>query len=400
MAEYKYDGHHRRIVRVTGSVQHHDYYNPAYQVVEVRKGTSTNPLERYVWHPYYIDALAVRYYDANTDGTGVEHYASHDGNYNVTALYNSTGSVLERYNYKPYGQLDVLNASHTPTGTTSSVANPYTYTGRRFDPETGLYYYRNRYYDSQLGRFIGRDPIGYRGSQWNLYQYVGSQPTFGADPFGLWWWDDDWIELGVGGLLGLQGDDVQIAAGEAIIDSPFAEVGLGAAGGAVSGAATGAATGAVGGAIGGSVVPGPGTVAGAGAGALAGAGTGYVTGAITGALGALDADDPLDAFVDGAQGGALTGAVSGLVSGLGTGLTNGPPTPDPNDPLPPGHNDNWKYGPGNRLEEQEWRWWDENGGEWRFHPQDKHHPVNHWDCNPWKHACDEWRNVDLNGALN
>ena len=64
-------------------------------------------------------------------------------------------------------------------------ANHYTYTGRRFDSETGLYYYRNRYYDAQLGRFVSRDPAGYEGSEWNLYEYCASDPILRTDPSGL-----------------------------------------------------------------------------------------------------------------------------------------------------------------------------------------------------------------------
>jgi RHS repeat-associated protein len=61
----------------------------------------------------------------------------------------------------------------------------HTYTGRRFDEETGLYYYRYRYYDSQLGRFISRDPIVYQGSKWNLYEYVKSNSVGYIDPLGM-----------------------------------------------------------------------------------------------------------------------------------------------------------------------------------------------------------------------
>lgn len=62
--------------------------------------------------------------------------------------------------------------------------NEFLYTGRRLDPETGLYQYRERYYHSQLGRFINRDPIFYGGSQWNLYEYVSGSPVNWLDPFG------------------------------------------------------------------------------------------------------------------------------------------------------------------------------------------------------------------------
>jgi RHS repeat-associated protein len=54
----------------------------------------------------------------------------------------------------------------------------------RFDAETGLMYYKNRYHSTALGRFISRDPIGYRGGI-NLYEYVDSAPTYWLDPMGL-----------------------------------------------------------------------------------------------------------------------------------------------------------------------------------------------------------------------
>jgi RHS repeat-associated protein len=64
------------------------------------------------------------------------------------------------------------------------VANTTTYTGRSLDTETGLYYYRNRYYHAQLGRFVSRDPIGFLGGT-NMYEFVNCRPNIFVDPMGL-----------------------------------------------------------------------------------------------------------------------------------------------------------------------------------------------------------------------
>jgi len=58
------------------------------------------------------------------------------------------------------------------------------FTGRRYDPETGLYYYRARYYNPEIGRFLQPDPIGYNDGM-NMYAYVGNNPLAWIDPYGL-----------------------------------------------------------------------------------------------------------------------------------------------------------------------------------------------------------------------
>jgi len=75
------------------------------------------------------------------------------------------------------------------------LANPYTYTGREYDPESGLYYYRARYYDAGIGRFLSEDPVGFLGGV-NFYGYCVNNPVNWIDPWGLCayrsesWWEE------------------------------------------------------------------------------------------------------------------------------------------------------------------------------------------------------------------
>jgi RHS repeat-associated protein len=97
--------------------------------------------------------------------------ADHLGSTN--GLTNSSGSLTSSASYDSFGN---------PTG---NLATRYQFTGREKDDVTGLYYYRARWYDSKLGRFISEDPIGFAGDDVNLYGYVGNNPLNLFDPFGL-----------------------------------------------------------------------------------------------------------------------------------------------------------------------------------------------------------------------
>ena len=102
----------------------------------------------------------------NVDGLGVETlYFYH---------YDRLGNVVEQYTYGPFGE----------TSTASTVGTPYMFTGRRYDKESGLYYYRARYYKPDLGRFLQPGPIGYDDGM-NIYTYCGNNPVNCVDPWGL-----------------------------------------------------------------------------------------------------------------------------------------------------------------------------------------------------------------------
>jgi RHS repeat-associated protein len=96
-----------------------------------------------------------------------------DGLGSIIAMTDAAGNVTSRRQYDAWGNLEV-----------GADQPGYAFTGREWDPETQLYYYRARYYDPKIGRFISQDPIGFAGGV-NLYPYVGNRPTTLSDPLGL-----------------------------------------------------------------------------------------------------------------------------------------------------------------------------------------------------------------------
>ena len=108
-----------------------------------------------------------------------------DSNYNVVALADSTGAVVERCWYEPYGKTTFTNASGGSESPSSSQNNTLAFQGQRYDNESGLYYFRNRYYSPVLGRFLQRDPMEYEDGT-NLYEFGLGCPVNILDPLGLW----------------------------------------------------------------------------------------------------------------------------------------------------------------------------------------------------------------------
>ena len=68
----------------------------------------------------------------------------------------------------------------------TGIQTQYAYTGREQDKDSGLMYYRARYYDAEIGRFISQDPLG-RSEGPNMYVYVNNNPINFVDPSGLFW---------------------------------------------------------------------------------------------------------------------------------------------------------------------------------------------------------------------
>jgi RHS repeat-associated protein len=163
---FKYDPFGRRIEKIsptTTSIFLFDGNN----LVEMTDGTGTE-VARYAQGPGIDEHLAM------LRGTTTSYYEQ-DGSGSVTSLTNSAGSIVQSYTYDSFGNT---------TASSGTLTNFYRYTGREFDVETALYYYRARYYDPAAGRFLSEDPERFAAGV-NNYAYVRNRPTSLRDPLGL-----------------------------------------------------------------------------------------------------------------------------------------------------------------------------------------------------------------------
>ncbi len=94
-------------------------------------------------------------------GTDERFYYHRNQQYSITALTDNTGTPVERYAYTAYGDPTLLDGAGTTPRTSSFINNPYTYTARAYDSESGLMYFRKRMYETRKARFLSHDPIRY-----------------------------------------------------------------------------------------------------------------------------------------------------------------------------------------------------------------------------------------------
>lgn len=202
--KYNYDANGNLIEVATGGERSNYYYDYENRLIQVKTPTKTinytydafgllnsrsdsNGRVRYLWDDYQMaieennnhNTVTRFIYGYTLDEPiymakkGSEYYYMQDGQFSTTELTNLDGERAEHYIYNPFGEPEM----------TSSIGNPYLFTGRWYDVDAMLQYNRYRYYMPSLGRFITADPININGG-FNLYMYAFNNPMRWMDPWG------------------------------------------------------------------------------------------------------------------------------------------------------------------------------------------------------------------------
>jgi RHS repeat-associated protein len=115
------------------------------------------------------------------------HY---DSRGSTIAISDSTGKIVNKYTYTPFGEM---------AGSSESITNPFCYAGKHgiMEEVNGLKFMRARYYDTETGRFLNKDLIqgSWRSPQeLNRYTYVKNNPVIWIDATGLFSWSEAWSD--------------------------------------------------------------------------------------------------------------------------------------------------------------------------------------------------------------
>ncbi len=188
---YTYDPLGRRVMKTVGGIKTISIYDGWQCVYQKVIGSGTDTTKIFAYGNYIDEPVAmIRKWGTSTDTV----WYLQGNNYNVEALTDRTGKVVERYAYTPYGAITFVNnpgpdgkmytADDIIAGSASARGNSFFFQGRELDTETGNYYFRNRYYSAGLGRFMSRDPLRFRAGL-NLFGFVYNNPISWLDPTGL-----------------------------------------------------------------------------------------------------------------------------------------------------------------------------------------------------------------------
>jgi RHS repeat-associated protein len=176
---YTYDAHNQRIGKSIDGVVAERHAVDRDQIALVFDGQG-NQTHRYLYGTEVDKVL--------TDETSTSMvWALADDQGTIKDLLDENGAIISHITYDSFGR--VVNA-------TGNIDFRYGFTGREYDSETGLEYYRARYYDAAIGEFISEDPLGFDAGDTNLMRYVFNSPTNYTDPSG----EVVWLPL-IGGTI-------------------------------------------------------------------------------------------------------------------------------------------------------------------------------------------------------
>lgn len=196
--KYFYDALGRRILKVAG-VDSTFFFYAQLRIIEERT-TTTGPVSAaYIYGAGLDEVLTM-------ERGGQRYYYHTNALGSVTQITNTAGTIVEQYEYDSYGKVAIFNGAYAPIAA-SAIGNTYLFTGQRYDAESGLYFYKFRYYSIILGRFLQRDPLGYFDGP-SLYEFVFSNPVNFIDLLGLNGSPckkPDWEDCLVGAALGAIG---------------------------------------------------------------------------------------------------------------------------------------------------------------------------------------------------
>ena len=228
IATYTYDAFNRRITKTVGTTTERYSYDD-WSIVEILTNSDlyTNIIDSGTDRHIAIELIE--------NNASTLYYFITDERGNVTALTDANGNILERYRYRVYGDFEILDAQFTPKNCNNQTCyatnlHNFLWGGSLYEPETNLYWMRNRYYHIDMHRFINQDPIGIWGDANNLgngFAYVAGMVVEASDPSGLdvevIFWDPVGYGKSAFGHVSVRIDDISYSWGENGMDVSSAQ---------------------------------------------------------------------------------------------------------------------------------------------------------------------------------